>query len=89
MGLFDKNYEKSANKTYESLKEYLKPKNRQKHVILIHTGIPNGNIPERMYTIKINEIIEDMQNDGYEILDVKLEIGGTQGLSYETLIIYR
>lgn len=42
-----------------------------------------------MYTIKINEIIEDMQNDGYEILDVKLEIGGTQGLSYETLIIYR
>lgn len=89
MGLFDKNYEKSANKTYENLKEYLKPKDGKKHIILIHTLVPNGNMPERIYTIRINEIIEYMQNEGYEITDIKLEIGGTQGLSYETLITYK
>lgn len=67
----------------------LKPKDGNKHILLIHTGISNGNRPEAMYTEKINPIIENMQNMGYEIVDIKLEIGGTQGLSYETLIIYK
>ena len=39
--------------------------------------------------VSANEIIENMQKEGYELLDIKLEIGGTQGLSYETLITYR
>ncbi len=89
MGMFDKNYEKSAQNTYEEIKKYLKPKNGNKYILLIHTGITNGNKPEALYTIKINEIVENMQNDGYEIIDIKLEIGGTQGLSYETLIVYK
>lgn len=67
----------------------LKPKDGSKHILLIHTGISNGNRPEAIYTEKINQIIENMQNMGYEIVDIKLEIGGTQGLSYETLIIYK
>ncbi len=67
----------------------LKPKDGNKHIILIHTGITNGNKPEIAYTEKVNEVIEFIQNEGYEILDIKLEIGGTQGLSYETLIVYR
>ena len=67
----------------------LEPKNGNKHVLLVHTGISNGNKPEEIYTNKINEIIENIQNKGYEIVDVRLEIGGTQGLSYETLIIYK
>ncbi len=67
----------------------LKPRNGNKHIILIHTGIINGNKPEELYTERINEIIDSIQNKGYEIIDIKLEIGGTQGLSYETLIIYK
>lgn len=67
----------------------LEPKNGNKHILLIHTGISNGNKPEIIYTPKINEILEQIQNKGYEVLDVKLEIGGGQGLSYETLIIYK
>ncbi len=89
MGIFDKNYAKSAKNTYEEIKKTLKPKNNNKHILLVHTGILNGNKPETLLMVKINEIIENMQNDGYEIIDVKLEIGGTQGLSYETLIIYK
>lgn len=89
MGVFDKNYEKSTNNTYEEIKKILEPRNNNKHILLIHTGIMNGNKPETLYNIKINGIIESMQNEGYEIIDVKLEIGGTQGLSYETLIIYK
>ena len=61
----------------------------QLKILMVHTGILNGNKPETLLMVKINEIIENMQNDGYEIIDVKLEIGGTQGLSYETLIIYK
>lgn len=68
---------------------YLEPKNGNKHIFLVHTGINNGNKPEEVYTKKINKIIENIQNRGYEIIDIKLEIGGTQGLSYETLIIYK
>lgn len=89
MGLFDKNYEKSAQNTYAEIKKSLKPKNNNKHILLIHTGIMNGHKPETFYMIKINEIIENMQNDGYEIIDIKLEIRGTKGLSYETMIIYK
>lgn len=67
----------------------LQPKNGNKHIFLVHTKISNGNKPEVVYTNKINEIIETIQNKGYEITDIKLEIGGTEGLSYETLITYR
>lgn len=67
----------------------LKPKNGKKHIILVHVGIKNGNKPEEIYTDKVEKIIETIQDKGYEIIDVKLGIGGTQGLSYETLIIYK
>lgn len=67
----------------------LEPKDGNNHIFLVHTGISNGNNPEGVYNKKINEILSTIQSKGYEILDIKLEIGGTQGLSYETLIIYR
>ena len=89
MGLFTDSQTAVAETVYEKTKLYLKPKDGKKHIILIHTLVPNGNMPERIYTIRINEIIEYMQNEGYEITDIKLEIGGTQGLSYETLITYK
>lgn len=75
------------DENYEEIN--LEPKNGNEHIILIHTAISNGNKPETIYTKKINNVIESIQNKGYEIVDVKLEIGGTQGLSYETLVIYK
>lgn len=76
-------------KSETSMEINLLPKNGNKHILLVHTGISNGNKPEEVYTKKINEIIEMIQTKGYEVVDVKLEIGGTQGFSYETLIIYK
>ena len=73
----------------EEIKTNLELKNGKIHILLIHTSISNGNKPEEIYVTKINKIIDDMQEKGYEIVDVKLEIGGTQGLSYETLVLYR
>lgn len=67
----------------------LEPKNGNKHILLVCPTIPNGLKPEVACTSKINEILEEIQNKGYEILDVKLEIGRRNGLSYETLIIYK
>lgn len=76
MGLFDKNYEKSANNSYEEVKQNLKVKDGDIHVILIQTYMNNGNRVEIEYTTKINYIIECMKKDGYEIINIELEILG-------------
>ena len=83
MGLF------TDKDSYEEIKCRLKPKDGSKHILLIHTSISNGNKPGDVYTDKINSIIENMQISGYEILNVELAIGGSQGLFYETLITYQ
>ncbi|MGN1012298.1 MAG: hypothetical protein ACI4ON_00485 [Clostridia bacterium] len=67
----------------------LEPKNGNKHILLVCPSTPNGTKPEVSYTSKVNEILEEIQNKGYEVLDVKLEIGRRNGLSYEALIIYK
>lgn len=76
MGIFDKNYEKSADNLYEDVKKYLKPKNGKKNVIMLNTmskALTNGFECESKYTLQINEIINAMQDDGYEILDIKMD----------------
>ena len=45
MGLFDKNYEKSTENLYENIKQFLKPKDGLKHIIMLNTmskSITNG-----------------------------------------------
>ncbi len=94
MGLFDKNFEKSTSELYKGIKEYLNPKDGNKHVVLINTTsklTTNGMECENKYTIQVNGIIEEMQKDGYDILDVKLDasqqIMGNMVL-IRTLVIY-
>lgn len=82
MGIF-------SNKESNEIGLELKEKDGKKHIILVHTMVNNGNKAEITYTTKINKILEEMQNAGYEIVDIKLTIGGTQNLSYETLITYK
>ena len=94
MGLFDKNIEKSSNNSYEEIKKYLKPKDNKKHIIMVNTmskSITNGWECENKYTLHIDTIIENMQNDGYEIIDIKFD-STQQSVSnmflIRTLIIY-
>ena len=94
MGLFDKNIEKSANNSYEEIKKYLKPKDNKKHIIMVNTmskSITNGWECENKYTLQIDTIIENMQDDGYEIIDIKFD-STQQSVSnmflIRTLIIY-
>lgn len=95
MGLFDKNIEKSANNNYEEIKKYLKPKDNRKHIIMINTmskSVTNGWECENKYTLQIDTIMENMQNDGYEIIDIKID-STNQSVEnmflIRTLIIYK
>lgn len=66
MGVFDKNYEKSYDDLYENIKSYLGKKNGKKQVILINTtskSTTNGMDCDNKYTLQINGILEEMQNE--------------------------
>ena len=71
MGLFDKNYEKSADNVYSSdIKQYCKPKDGKTHILMINSSskaTTNGWECENKYTIQIDNILEMMQDDGYDI----------------------
>lgn len=96
MGIFDKNYEKVSDNLYEDIKKYLKPKDGMKHIIMLNTmskSITNGLECENKYTIQVNSIIEAMQNEGYEIIDVKIDNTSYQAMGnaffIRSLIIYK
>lgn len=76
MGLFDKNKGIKNCNFYEEIKQNLKIKDGNIHVILIQTYMDNGNRVEIEYTTKINSIIECMEEEGYEIVNIELEILG-------------
>lgn len=95
MGIFDKNLEKSSENLYEDVKQYLKPKNGKKQVVLINVlskMTTNGLECDNKYTLQISGVLDEMQNDGYEIVDVKIETlpssVGSAAL-IRTLVIYK
>ena len=53
----------------------------------------NGLECENKYTIQINNIIEKMQSNGYEIIDIKIDNTMFQSMGsaflIRTLIVYR
>lgn len=96
MGLFDKNYKNTSDNTYEEIRKYLKPKDNKKHVIMINSmskAITTGWECENKCTIQIDTILENMQNEGYEIVDIKFDSTYQQSISntflIRTLIIYK
>ena len=96
MGLFDKGYENSTENLYKNIEKYLKQKDGKKHIIMPNTmskSTTNGLECENKYTIQINNIIEKMQSNGYEIIDIKIDNTMFQSMGsaflIRTLIVYR
>lgn len=94
MGIFDKNYEESSDKLWEDVKKNLKPKNGKKQVILLSTMTKStaGLECDNKYTLQIGKVLDEMQNEGYEILDLKIETiesSMSTAAFIRTLIIYK
>jgi hypothetical protein len=97
MGMFTKGQKNLATSTYLETKKYLKPQDGKIHVVMINSFSKWLNQIfgcEDKYTTQIDEIISCMQEDGYEIVDVKFNSIQGQGMSkdlegFHTLIIYK
>lgn len=97
MGFLTSMQKTNALTVYDKAKKYLKPKDGNKHVIMINSFSKWLNQTfecEDKYTTQIDEIVSNMQNDGYEIIDIKMNSIINQGLTgemegFHTLIIYK
>lgn len=94
------NTRKQMAKNVVSSSEYentIKPKDGQIHAMLVDSfsGIGEGSVMqiEEKYSNQINEFLAKLQNDGYEIVDVKFFSEPYKGFSadskYQTLILYK
>lgn len=97
MGMFTNQQKNTSGVIYEQTKQYLKPKDGKIHVVMINSfskWINQAFGCENKYTTQIDEIITKMQQDGYEILDVKINSIQNQGITgqmegFHTLITYK
>ena len=97
MGMFTNIQKDTATSVYDNLKKYLVEKNGYKHILMINSFSKLYNQTfqcDDKYTTQINEIINSMQVDGYEIIDIKFMALPNQGLTkqmegFNTLIIYK
>lgn len=88
--------ERMANGYYK-IKKFLKEKDGKVHIVMINNKNQFSNEElecANKYTNEIDSIVSSMQDDGYEIIDVKYQvIKGSYGLSendyYRTLIMYK
>jgi hypothetical protein len=100
MGFFTKGQQNAANAVYTNLKKYLKEKDGFTHVVMVNSFSKFANeyfSCEDKYTTQIDQIVTLMQQDGYEILDIKFDTLKNQGTGilgsgmegYATLIMYK
>ena len=98
MGFFDSSRKDSGAILYDrEIKKYLKPQDGKVHVIMVNSfsKFLNQNFGcESKYTLQIDEILIKMQEDGYEIVDIKFNSLKNQGLlgdmeGFHTLIMYK
>lgn len=97
MGMFTKSQTVVANTVYKEMKLHLKEKDGNQHVIMINSfsKFLNQNFGcEDKYTNQIDTILTNMQNDGYEIIDIKVNSIMNQGLTgsmegFHTVVIYK
>lgn len=97
MGFFTGAQKAVAETIYENSKQYLKPKDGKVHVIMFNSfsKLINQNFEcENKYTTQLDTIITGMQNDGYEIIDIKFSVLQNQGFAvdmegFNTLIMYK
>ncbi|WP_419058141.1 hypothetical protein [Enorma massiliensis] len=108
MGIFGSREEKLENKAQqyrndgmfqyaETVRASLAPKDGKVHVVMLNSFSKFLNQTfecENKYTGQIDAIVSAMQDDGYEILDVKFNSIQGQGLTgsmegFHTLVMYR
>ena len=97
MGLFTKAQAAIAATVYEDAKKYFAPKDGKLHVLMINSFSKwlNQNFEcEDKYTTQMDNILTGLQNDGYEIVDIKFNSVKNQGSlgemeGFHTLIMYR
>lgn len=97
MGLFTGGQKAAAKTVYDKMKPHLKPKDGKIHVVMINSFSKwlNQNFEcEDKYTNQIDEILSAMQDDGYEIIDIKFNSIMNQGLlgqmeGFHTLVTYK
>ena len=87
----EKEKEKLEN-VYNEIKESLKEKDGKVHIIMINSK-DRFSYEEleclNKYTNEVDSILSFMQDDGYEIIDVKYQLVGSSENQYSTLIIYK
>ncbi len=96
MGIFSESRKESADSVYKNVRMHLK-KDGKTHVVMINSFSKLLNRffgCEDKYTIQIDEILSLMQDDGYEIVDIKFNSLKNQGITggmegFHTLIIYK
>ena len=98
MSLFNKSQKNIAKNVFEKeVKPFLKEKDGNVHVIMINSFSKWVNQVfgvDDKYTTQIDSIVTDMQKEGYEIIDVKVNSIQNQGLTgkaegFYTLITYK
>ncbi|MEG2195694.1 MAG: zinc ribbon domain-containing protein [Terrisporobacter sp.] len=84
--------------SYYKIKKFLKKKDNKVHIVMINSKNKTSCedlVCENKYTTEVDNILSFMQDDGYEIVDVKYEvfIRENYGLNYfdiyRTLIMYK
>lgn len=98
MGLFNKSEKEPPKSIYETMfKSYMKGKDGKIHIIMVNSFSKwlNQNFGcENKYTEQIDAILLGIQEDGYEIVDIKFNSLQNQGLAgqmegFNTLIMYK
>ena len=97
MALFTNTQKSESNSIYERAKKHLKPKDGKVHIIMFNSFSKLANQVfgcDEKYTIELDEIITNLQNDDYEIVDIKLTAIANQGAlgqreGFNTLIMYK
>ena len=97
MGLFSNIQADAADNVYKKLKAHLSKKDGKVHIVMINSFSKwlNQNFEcEDKYTTQIDNILSHMQEDGYEIIDVKFNSLVNQGIfgqmeGYHTLVMYK
>ena len=89
--------EAQAQVIYAEMRRHLKPKDGKIHVAMVNSFSKFANQVfgfEDKYTNQIDGLLSFMQDDGYEIVDVKFSVIEDQGITgnmegFNTLILYR
>lgn len=98
MGMFSNGQKKAAENIYsKEVKPLLKEKDGLIHIVMINSFSKwlnqNFGVDDK-YTNQIDLILADMQNDGYEVLDIKINSLKGQGITgsmegFHTLVTYK